>query len=159
MFTGDLRMSSFDEATIKEIVAELYQCLIWSPEKAPDWERFLSHFLPDALLVPSARPATPVAAAAFTQRMTKQRDDGNLVHFHETNLGTVVEVFGNIATAFSPYATIVNQGSESRGVNAFFLVKTAGAWKIASMGWDNESISQPIPAHLLSTVDLVLAVE
>ncbi len=142
-------MSLPDKTAIVNIVAELYICLTWSPEQPPDWERFLSHFLPDALLLPSVRPAAPVGVATFTQRMAKQRDDGNLIHFHETNLGVTIEIFGNVATAFSPYKTLINQSSESRGVNAFFLVKSDGIWKVASMGWDNESAGQPIPRHLL----------
>jgi hypothetical protein len=37
----------------------------------------------------------------------------------------------------------------SRSVEMMLLVKTAGAWRIASQAWDRASETNPIPARLM----------
>ncbi|MFO7552451.1 MAG: DUF4440 domain-containing protein [Haliea sp.] len=137
-----------DIKEIENTIEALFSAICWSPDKAPDWERFAGLCLDDVVLVPAARPAKTTALKPFIATMSKQRDEGGLLNFHERVFAHDVGVFGNVAVARSSFATSINKATETRGVNAFMLVKSDGAWHIAAMSWDNESEAHPVPADL-----------
>ncbi|HEX5237170.1 MAG TPA: DUF4440 domain-containing protein, partial [Sphingomicrobium sp.] len=60
-----------------------------------------------------------------------------------------VEVYGNLATAWSAYDGKAADGSfHERGINSFQLVKVDGKWLVASILWQEETPDFPLPANL-----------
>jgi hypothetical protein len=129
---------SQDAREIKAIIKRMFEAISWSPDKAPDLAAFRASVRDDAVLVPSARPANTTDISNFLIGMKTQRDNGNLVDFEETALGTHVRVFGNIAVAIGGYESTINKGKPGRGANVFMLVRGDRGWEIAAMAWDSE---------------------
>jgi hypothetical protein len=139
-----------DACEIAAIVQRMFDAISWSPEQAPDFPAFRASVRDDAVLIPSARPAKTTDMTNFLIGMKTQRDNGNLVDFEETALGTHVRVFGNIAVAIGGYESMANKGKPGRGANVFLLVRGDKGWEIAAMAWDNEKDGVMLPADLAS---------
>jgi hypothetical protein len=78
---------------------------------------------------------------------------GTKLHsFHETVLGTEVQVFGNVAVAVAACEMRENDAEVNRGVEMLLLVKDEGAWRIVAHAWDTETPTRPIPPNLLGGV-------
>lgn len=137
-----------DEQAILAIIEDMFAAISWDTDNAPDLERFAAAVLPEAAIVPSARPAAPTTIAAFGQRMAGLYDAGAMKTFAERPLSSVVQVFGNIAVVLGGYEAVVDGGAPSRGANAFMLVKDAGGWRVAAMAWDNERDTMQLPPSL-----------
>lgn len=114
---------SEDVAAITKMVEEALHQISWDEEKAPDWESFFAPYLPEAILIPSARPVSVIKPQAFQKNMDQQRDSGALVSLQERPVGARVHVFGNVAVAQASFAAKINGGQEGFGVNSFLLVK------------------------------------
>ena len=138
---------SDDIAAIRAIVARQFASLSWSGTTPADWDGFSGDFLGDATLFPAARPAVHQSVAAFTERM-KALSRATLRSFHETFLGSDIQVFGNIAVAVAAVEITENDATPSRNVEMMLLVKTDGVWRIASQAWDRASDANRIPARL-----------
>jgi hypothetical protein len=80
--------------------------------------------------------------------MRKLEADGKLKTFHETMLGTTINVFGNVAVALGGCEMLENGEEVTRDVGAFLFVKDDGEWKIAGQAWDLETDDKLIPANL-----------
>ena len=79
------------------------------------------------------------------------RDDASLVRdgLTERELGHHVYRYGNVATVFSGYEAKTAAGKVvGRGVNVYHVYFDGKRWWIASVEWDEESPSNPIPAEL-----------
>jgi hypothetical protein len=86
---------------------------------------------------------------AFVERM-QELVGTTLRSFHETVLGTEVQVFGNVAVAVAACEVLENGTDVNRSVEMMLLVKDEGVWRIVSQAWDSESPTKPIPASLLN---------
>lgn len=138
-----------DEARIREIVEQMFEAISWSETKAPDFEAFAGSVRKDAVLVPSARPASPTDIDTFVGRMRGQYEGAGMKTFDERANKTVVKIFGNLAVAIGSYQARIDGGPVGRGANGFLFVRDGGDWQIAAMGWDNEGEDKPLPAELL----------
>ncbi|HEY8352540.1 MAG TPA: hypothetical protein VIK87_08350 [Sphingomonadales bacterium] len=123
--------------------------LSWTPERAPDWDSFRALFHKDAKLVPAARPAAPITVETFIDRMQTQRDNGSLVDFQEDHIALAGHVFGNVATVFQTYRTIINKGEPGYGISAMVWIFDENAWRCISMAWDAQTAEKQIPAHYM----------
>jgi len=138
-----------DIRAIETVIARQFESVTWSDEKESDWAAFRGGFLPGASLYPAARPARSQTVPALIERFTTLAQT-DLRSFEQSVLGTEIHVFGNVAVAFGVCRNIENGSREVRGVEAFLLVKDAGAWRIASQAWDTEDGSKTIPDYLIS---------
>ncbi len=69
--------------------------------------------------------------------------------FTERELSRRVEVYGNLATAWSSYDGRTESGKiHVRGINSFQLVQLDGKWLVASILWQPESPELPLPADM-----------
>jgi hypothetical protein len=84
----------------------------------------------------------------FIARMQGLEASGKLRTFHETMLGTTIQVFGNVAVALGACEMLENGEEVTRDVGAFLFVNDDGEWRIAAQAWDLENDANPIPAHL-----------
>jgi hypothetical protein len=137
-----------DIAAIRAVIARQFESLNWTGKAPADWAGFAGDFLDGATLFPAARPAAPQSVAAFVERM-KALSRTSLQSFHESFLGSAIQVFGNIAVAVAAVEITENDTQVSRSIEMMLLVKSNGAWRIASQAWDKASDANPIPQPLL----------
>ena len=138
-----------DIRAIEALIARQFGNLQWPEGGEGDWDGFAADFHPDATLFVKARPAEPQSVAAFLSRM-KGLAQSSLRRFDERFLGTRINVFGNVAVAFSGCEFTENGAEVSRGVEAMLLVKEDGRWRIVSQAWDMERPGNPLPEEFRS---------
>lgn len=127
----------------------MMKALTWSPDAAPDWDSFRALFHKDATLVPASRPAAPISVEAFIARMQGQRDNGSLANFGEDQVSLRVHHFGNVASVFQTYRTIINNGTPGYGTSAMVWLFEDGEWRCISMAWDAQTTDKKIPDEYL----------
>ena len=136
-----------DAQAIQTLIGAHFQGLRWAPGSAPDWEAFASDFLPEALLVPAARPARRQTLEAFIARMNGVAQ-GTLHSFEESTLGMQISVFGNVAVVLAASRMLENDTEVNHDVSGYLLVKSDGAWRIAAHAWDHATEHNPVPESL-----------
>ena len=136
-----------DIRAIQALLARQFASLSWTTERDAHWSGFVGDFHGDASLWPSARPAKPVTADAFLERMQGLAKT-SLRSFEETLLGTEVRVFGHVAVATAACEMVENGAERSRNVEMALLVKEEGRWRIVAQAWDKEGPGRPIPPEL-----------
>ncbi|MFO7894653.1 MAG: hypothetical protein R6U63_13035 [Longimicrobiales bacterium] len=152
----ELEVHTEDHGTPEAVVHALYAALSGSgePESPRDWDRLRSLLLPDARFLmtrwPDAdgKPREDLRAWDVDGFITDARSSYGDQGFWERELWGRTERFGNIAHRISAYESVV--GSEDadpvgRGVNSFQLVRFDRLWWIASVIWDVETPSHPLP--------------
>jgi len=141
------KASSADMAAIDHAIHDVYAVISGSPGQKRDFAKMRSLFAPDALL----RPIGPKGLRGGTLDHYIEKS-GPLLEkegFTEQELGRRVEIWGNLATAWSAYHGRTASGSfNERGINSFQLVKVDGKWLIASILWQEESPEFPLPADM-----------
>lgn len=133
-----------DESEIRDVVRAIY-AMISGAAGPRDWSRHYEYFHPDCRQIRTGvddegKPwATILSPEAYRANVTPFFD---ATAFYEIELNCEVQVFGNIAHAWSSYEARTDLQSdepERRGINSIQLYKDAGGkWRIISMIWDNE---------------------
>ena len=100
-----------------------------------DSQAIAAHMLPEAFTM-SIRDSTRYTARTREQVRTRP-STGTIV---ERGFKPTVHVSGPLAVVWLPYDIYVNGAWSHCGIDAFTLVKSAGAWKMASMAW---TVEQP----------------
>lgn len=133
-----------DETAIGEVIDGMY-AMISGPAGPRDWRRQADLFHPDCRQVRTGVDAEGVPwRRSFTLDEYRENADALLSAkgFFEVERGRRIDVFGNIAHAWSAYEARISPGDaepERRGINSIQLFKGEdGRWKILSMLWDNE---------------------
>jgi hypothetical protein len=140
-----------DVASIDAILTALYDVISGPKGQVRDWDRFYSLFFPGARLIPTGRaPDGAVRARALTPEEYRQSSGASLEQrgFFEVEIGRTVEEFGNVAHAFSAYAsrwTLEDPEPFSRGINSIQLLNDGSRWWVVSVFWDSERADNPIP--------------
>lgn len=137
-----------DEAQIRALIARQFSSLSWKAGGEPDWLAFRKDFLPEARLLPSARPVALQSVEGFVARMSGLVGTA-LRSFDERVLGSTIQIFGNVAVAAVGCENVENDSQTNRVVEMMLLVKDEGGWKIAAQAWDKASDALPVPPHLL----------
>ncbi|MDO1559788.1 hypothetical protein Q0812_10155 [Brevundimonas sp. 2R-24] len=141
-----------DEAQIGALIDEMY-ALISGPAGPRDWSRQRAVFASDA-----RQTRTWLDDQGRAQRLTMGLEayarnvqpffDAN--PFYEVEIGRRIDVFGNIAHAWSLYEAKrdpSDSAPERRGINSIQLLKDPdGAWRIHNMVWDNEREGLVLPS-------------
>jgi hypothetical protein len=143
-----------DVASIDAILGALYD-VISGPAGTRDWDRFRSLFAPGARLIP-ARPKAGGGAEAVVLDVDAYIQQTDLYFqqhgFFEKEIARQTEQFGNIAHAFSTYASYHAARDSvpfTRGINSIQLLKDADRWWVVSIFWDAERRGQTIPPAYL----------
>lgn len=133
-----------DEEQIGAAIDEMY-AMISGPAGPRDWSRQSNCFLPEARQV-----RTWVDEEGRAQKKSMELDeysrdtqpffDAN--DFYEVETSRRIDVFGNIAQAWSGYEARRSPGDaqpERRGINSIQLFRDPDrGWRIIHMIWDNE---------------------
>lgn len=132
-----------DEAVIGKILDQMY-AMISGPAGPRDWTRRAELFHPDSRQVRTwledGRPAMKMMGGADYVADTEPFFRQN--SFYEIEVARRIQVFGNIAHAWSVYEARPDPEAgalDRRGINSIQLVKDeSGTWRILHMVWDNE---------------------
>ena len=133
-----------DEAAIGAVIDEMY-AMISGPAGPRDWSRQDGCFLPEALQV---RTWVDEQGRAQKRSMSLEEYERDTTPFfaanpfYEVETRRRIDVFGNIAHAWSAYEarSSPEEGeAERRGINSIQLFKDPHlGWRIVHMIWDNE---------------------
>ncbi len=133
-----------DREQIHGLITELYALVSGPGEKQRDWAREAELFMSQAHMirtnVDAAGNTSPeiIRAADYAENFERKMAGRD---FFEVEIHNVVEVFGNIAHAFSTYEAYEDaEGTRflKRGINSIQFYRVDGEWKIAGMVWDDE---------------------
>jgi Domain of unknown function (DUF4440) len=139
-----------DVSSPGHIISAMYR-LISGSKGGRDWERIRSLYLPGARLIPTGKRATGEHGLRIldiegwiegAKPLFADKD------FFEVEVARRMEVFGNIAQAFSTYECRWEQDGKAfmTGINSMHLLKKDGRWWIVTVFWDNETPGNTIPA-------------
>ena len=140
-----------DDTVIGDVIDGMY-AMISGPAGPRDWDRQAQLFHPDARQMRTGvgedgKPWIVIMGLEQYQRDTQPFFDTG--PFFEVELARRIEVFGNMAHAWSHYEAKRDPTDlvpERRGVNSIQLFKGEdGDWKIISMIWDNERPGLSLP--------------
>jgi len=127
--------------------------VISGPAGTRDWDRFRGLFAEGARLIPVRNTPQGGVPAASTPDQYAERAGANFAKnaFYESEVARKLEIFGNIAHAFSTYESRRAPGEKpfARGINSFQLVKVGDTWKVMTILWDSEREGNPIPEKYL----------
>lgn len=137
-----------DMTQIDQTVSGIYEVISGPAGQKRDFDRLRSMFAPGATFMGAAgfKTGRHDTVEGYIQRSGPLLEkDG----FHEQELGRRVEIYGNLASAWSAYDGRTDDGSfHERGINSIQLVKINGKWLIASLLWEEETPANPLPTDL-----------
>ncbi|WP_297737165.1 hypothetical protein [uncultured Maricaulis sp.] len=143
-----------DKVEIENLIKVCYE-MVSGPAGPRDWSRQDEIFHPDCRQI---RTGVDESGQPWmrTFSLDEYRADADAklatMDFYEIALVNRIEVFGNIAQAWSSYEAKTRPGdapSERRGINAFHFYKGPnGRWQIIAMIWDNERDGLRLPADM-----------
>ncbi|MEM0963064.1 MAG: hypothetical protein AAGK21_11085 [Bacteroidota bacterium] len=152
-----------DVASPEAVVAAVYDSLDRAPGEDHDWDRFITLYHPEAMLLPNPeqmngeeRVFSPREYADYYKGLYASMDfigSASDQGFSEAQVHQVVHRFGDVATIFSTYEKSPYQSDQmlGRGINSFQLVFREGRWWIIAVAWDEEEGAGPVPAEFRSS--------
>jgi hypothetical protein len=142
------RPSPADRAGIDQAIRAVYEVISGPPGQKRDFDRMRSLFAPGATL--KAIGPKGLRGGSLEDYIARNKDVLERDGFNERELGRRVEIWGNLATAWSAYDGRTANGSfHERGINSFQLVKIDGKWLVASILWQEETPQNPLPTQLI----------
>ena len=137
-----------DAAGIDRAIDGVYAVISGPAGQPRNWAAMRAMFTPDAKL----QAITPKGLWGGTVESYIEKSGPQLTQsgFTETELSRRVEVYGNLAHAWSSYAGTSSDGKINvRGINSFQLVRQAdGRWLVNSILWQPESPALPLPSDM-----------
>ena len=144
-----------DVASMDAILAALYDVISGPAGQARNWDRFRSLFAPGARLIPARATPTGGAQAVVLDVEGYISRTGPFFQqngFFEKELARKTDQFGNMAQAFSTYAsyrTAQDTAPFSRGINSIQLLKDGNRWWVVTIFWDAERPGLTLPPQYL----------
>lgn len=143
-----------DVESVEAIVHAVYDVISGEAGEARDWDRWHSLFLPTARLHPVAAEGDGWTVANTTPEAFASSADSSFTAdgFYEIEIGSVTEVYGNIAHRFSSYASYRSETDTepfNRGINSFQLLNDGERWWVLSILWQHEFQGGTIPDEYL----------
>ncbi len=151
------RLPSDERVAIEAVITALYEAISFSGDEGPDFDRLSSLFTPGAHLIEiQASGIDIIDLQTFFDRAMVRLESGRITSFHETQIWHRVTGFGHMAHVLSTYEARdheVDLVPIARGVNSVQLVKDQAGWRVASLMWQNEDPTNPLPRELLPDPD------
>jgi hypothetical protein len=139
-----------DVASVDSVIAALYDTISGPAGKPRDWDRLRSLFRPDSRMVVHSPTKTSVLTVEdYIGRVTPVFAKTG---FFESEVGRKTEQFGQIAHVFSTYQSVhapEDAKPFQRGINSIQLLSDGQRWWVASLVWQAESDSSPLPERYL----------
>jgi hypothetical protein len=129
---------------IQSLIAEIYSLISGPAGHRRDWQREAELFMPYAHMIRTSvdehgNPQATVMRAADYPENFESLIAGRA--FFEFEVQNIIEVFGNIAHAFSTYEAWRDAERTDfikRGINSVQFYNDGNAWRIVNMIWDDE---------------------
>lgn len=142
-----------DVNSVDAIMKAIYDVISGEAGQKRDWDRFRTLFHKDARLIPTGKsPQTgSVVARSLTPEEYIKRTETAFEKdgFFEREKARRIEIYGNIAHAFSTYEafrTAQDAKPFMRGINSFQLFNDGKRWWVLTIYWQAETPENPIPA-------------
>jgi hypothetical protein len=141
-----------DVATPDAILAALYDVISGPAGVKLDWNRFRSLLLPGARLIPTGmRPDGQAVARVLTPEDYILSSGSRIEQagFYEREIARREERYGNVLHAFSAYESKHTKDDPTpfaRGINSIQLFNDGKRWWVATIMWDSERASNPMPS-------------
>lgn len=145
---------TLDRTDIGSVIDALYAC-ISGPAGPRDWETQRLIFHPDSR---QARTGLDADGAPWIKIMGREDYVENVTPFfaanafYEVETARRIDVFGNMAHAWSVYEAKTHPDDETperRGINSIQLYRDGeGNWSVLHMIWDNERPGLSVPETL-----------
>ncbi|MBP2647439.1 MAG: hypothetical protein H6Q77_1063 [Gemmatimonadetes bacterium] len=142
--------SPADVGSIPAIVRAFYEVISGPPGAPRDWRRDSTLYMEGATFVAmDERDGKPVYVILTAEEYRRKTNDSFVRNgFFETEIGSRIERFGNVAQVRSVYETrrTADGPLTGRGVNYLMVFWDGTRWWISSAVWDDERPDNPIPA-------------
>ena len=140
-----------DTTEIDEAIASLYETVSGPAGAERNWARDRNFQHPEARLIRTSvddegRPALKIMSSEGYVEETRDYFLQN--DFHEVEVSRRLDVFGNVAHAWSTYEARHRPDDPKpfkRGINSIQLVNDGERWRILHVLWDNEREGNPLP--------------
>jgi hypothetical protein len=141
-------ISAADEAAIGAALDGVYSVISGPAGQARDWTRMRTLFTSDARL--TAIGAKGIQGGTVDDYIAKSGPSLIRIGFTERELARRVEIFGDLAHAWSSYEGTGDGGKlKVRGINSIQLVRQNDRWLVQSIFWQHEGPARPLPADML----------
>ena len=144
-------VSAADRASITATLAGVYAVISGPSGQERDWDAMRAMFTDDARLY-AVTPDGGLRGGTVEDYIANSGPFLTQYGFSESELTNRVEVYGDVAHAWSSYeGAFVRDGAEVevRGINSFQLHRQAdGGWKVHSIFWQQETPDLPLPADM-----------
>jgi len=148
MLAAAATANAADLAAIDRAITSVYQVISGPPGQKRDFDKMRSLFAPNATL--KAIGPKGLRGGSLEDYIARNKEVLEREGFTESELGRRVELWGNLATAWSSYDGRTANGSfHERGINSFQLVKVDGKWLVASILWQEETPAFPLPKNMI----------
>ena len=137
-----------EEQAIGAALDAVYAVISGPAGKPRDWARMRTLFAPEARL--TAIGSKGASGGTVEDYIAKSGPLLTQAGFTERELARRVEIYGNLAHAWSSYEGTGDK-IRVRGINSFQLVKQNGRWLVQSILWQAENAATPLPADMLGT--------
>lgn len=142
--------TSAELAEIDRTIDAVYDVISGPKGQKRDFERMRGLFLPDARM--TAYGPKGIGGGTVEDYIARNATHLADLGFEERELARRVELYGNVAHAWSSYeGNFTNpdgKPDQIRGINSIQLAKVDGAWKVQSIFWQQESPEIPLPADM-----------
>jgi hypothetical protein len=146
------------EDQIQALITELYAIVSGPAGHRRNWKREAELFMPYAHMIRTSADehgnsqATVIRAADYPENFEKIMAGRA---FFEVEVQNIIEVFGNIAHAFSTYEAWRDADRTDfikRGINSIQFYHDDSNWRIVNMIWDDERPGLQMAAKYLSGI-------
>jgi hypothetical protein len=137
-----------EEAAIRAALADVYAIISGPAGQKRDWARMKSLFTSDARLYAAGRAG--LRGGSVDDYIANNGPNLEKVGFTERELTTRVQMYGNVAQAWSSYHGTSTDGTVNiRGINSFQLARQPdGRWLVHSILWQQERPDLRLPADM-----------
>ncbi|MEO8030701.1 MAG: hypothetical protein ABI765_07620 [Gemmatimonadota bacterium] len=139
-----------DVGTVEGVMHAYYDVINGPPGAPRQWRRDSTLYMPGVLFVAMSVDSGKPKAWISTPDQYRSAVNGMFVKygFYETEIGSHIDRFGNVAELRSVYETRRAEGGKlfGRGVNYVMLYWDGTRWWISAASWDDERPDNPIPA-------------
>lgn len=146
------RQAAPDTSSTDSTIAALY-ATISGPPGPRDWNRLRALLRPGAIFAvssPDTAGKTVLRQLSVDDYIARATPILAKEGFYESAMATWTHRFGNIAQAFSAYASrhLPTEKPFQRGINSIQLINDGTRWWIVSIIWDRERPGNPIPSAM-----------
>ncbi|GAA5442060.1 hypothetical protein Misp06_00221 [Microbulbifer sp. NBRC 101763] len=140
---------------IQELLRELYKVISGPAGYKRDWKRQQNLFTSYAKVIRTSADSNGEPQSLVMDIQDYPDNFQELIGeraFYEDEIQNIIEVFGNIAHAFSTYEAWKDEERTQflkRGINSIQLYHDGKSWKITNMIWDDERPGLTVPAKYM----------